>query len=81
MLELYQLRSIPQGITCVTMFNQEAEVDENEEELKEAMEMVKTGSVTYAVRDTELDGRTKSKKVICLGLVEGKIKEVGEDHL
>lgn len=72
--------SIPQGITCVTMFNQEAEVDENEEELKELMKSVKTGSVTYAVRDTELEG--SNQKVEAgnkLGLIEGKIKEVGSD--
>ena len=72
--------SIPQGITCVTMFNQEAEVDENEDELKELMKSVKTGSVTYAVRDTELEG--SNQKVEAgnkLGLIEGKIKEVGSD--
>ncbi len=71
-------KSIQQGITCVTMFNQEAEVDENEEELKEIMESVKTGSVTYAVRDTEIDG-LEIKEGNILGLEEGKIKEVGED--
>ncbi|MDU2665001.1 MAG: DAK2 domain-containing protein, partial [Clostridium perfringens] len=48
------------------------------EELKEAMEMVKTTSVTYAVRDTEVDGK-EIKEGNILGLVEGKIKEVGED--
>ena len=71
--------SIPQGITCVTMFNPENEVTENEEALKEAMEMVKTGSVTYAVRDTEMDG-IEIKEGNMLGLVEGKIKKVGESH-
>ena len=48
-------KSIPQGITCITMFNSEHEVDENEAALMEALELVKTGSVTYAVRDTEMD--------------------------
>lgn len=72
--------SIPQGVTCVTMFNAEAEVDENEEELKELMSSVKTGSVTYAVRDTEMEGSNlQIKEGNKLGLVEGKIKEVGED--
>lgn len=71
-------KSIQQGITCVTMFNQEAEVDYNETELKEIMETVKTGSVTYAVRDTEMDG-LEIKEGNILGLEEGKIKEVGED--
>lgn len=71
--------SIPQGITCVTMFNPEAEVDENETTLKEAIDMVKTGSVTYAVRDTEMDG-IEIKEGNMLGLVEGKIKKVGSSY-
>ncbi|TPG03729.1 DAK2 domain-containing protein [Clostridium perfringens] len=71
-------KTIPQGITCITMFNPEADVEENTEELKEAMEMVKTTSVTYAVRDTEVDGK-EIKEGNILGLVGGKIKEVGED--
>ncbi|ELC8456329.1 DAK2 domain-containing protein [Clostridium perfringens] len=71
-------KTIPQGITCITMFNPEADVEENTEELKEAMKMVKTTSVTYAVRDTEVDGK-EIKEGNILGLVEGKIKEVGED--
>lgn len=72
-------KTIPQGITCITMFNPEADVEENTEELNEAMEMVKTTSVTYAVRDTEVDGK-EIKEGNILGLVEGKIKEVGEDQ-
>lgn len=70
--------TIPQGITCVSMFNREAKPEENEAELKDLMEAVKTGSVTYAVRDTEIDG-INIKEGNMLGLVEGKIKEVGED--
>ena len=70
--------SIPQGITCITMFDSQGEVDENEEELKELISTVKTGSITYAVRDTEMDG-IEIKEGNILGLIEGKIKEVGED--
>ena len=72
-------KSIPQGITCITMFNSEHEVDENEAALMEALELVKTGSVTYAVRDTEMDG-IEIKEGNMLGLVEGKINKVGEDY-
>ncbi|SHJ55292.1 hypothetical protein SAMN02745163_02126 [Clostridium cavendishii DSM 21758] len=71
-------KTIPQGITCLTMFNPEAEVEENVEELNSNIEMVKTGSVTYAVRDTEMDG-IEIKEGNILGLIEGKIKEVGSD--
>ena len=79
-VRVIQTTTIPQGITCVTMFNSEAEVDENEEALKEAMEMVKTGSVTYAVRDTEMDG-IEIKEGNMLGLIEGKIKKVGSSYI
>lgn len=72
--------SIPQGITCVTMFNSEVEVDENEAALKETIDMVKTGSVTYAVRDTEMDG-IQIKEGNMLGLIEGKIKKVGSSYV
>lgn len=71
-------KTIPQGITCVTMFNPEAEVEENVAELNSTIEMVKTGSVTYAVRDTEMDG-IEIKEGNILGLLEGKIKEVGNE--
>ena len=72
-------KSIPQGITCITMFNADHEVDENEAALMEALELVKTGSVTYAVRDTEMDG-IEIKEGNMLGLIEGKINKVGEDY-
>lgn len=72
-------KSIPQGITCITMFNSEHEVDENEAVLMEALELVKTGSVTYAVRDTEMDG-IEIKEGNMLGLIEGKINKVGDDY-
>lgn len=72
-------KSIPQGITCITMFNSEHEVDENEAALMEALELVKTGSITYAVRDTEMDG-IEIKEGNMLGLIEGKINKVGDDY-
>ena len=61
------------------MFNPEQDVDSNEASLMEALDMVKTGSVTYAVRDTEMDG-IEIKEGNMLGLVEGKIKKVGADY-
>ncbi|AWK51328.1 dihydroxyacetone kinase [Clostridium beijerinckii] len=70
--------TIPQGIACATMFNIDSEVEDNFNNLKVTIEDLKTGSVTYAVRDTEIDG-IDIKEGNMLGLVEGKIKEVGED--
>ena len=71
-------KTIPQGITCITMFNAEDHVDANIEALIDMMESVKTASVTYAVRDTEMDGK-EIKEGDILGLIEGKIAEVGEN--
>jgi uncharacterized protein len=71
-------KTIPQGITAVTVFNPENEVEENKNDMMEALANVITGSVTYAVRDTEMDGK-EIKEGDILGLVEGKINEVGRD--
>ncbi len=71
-------KTIPQGISCLTMFNPEASIEENIEEMKEVIETVSTGSVTYAVRDTEMHG-IEIKEGNILGIVEGKIREVGQD--
>jgi len=71
-------RTIPQGITAVTLFNAEVSVEENEKTLKEAIKNVATASVTFAVKDTEADGMVIKEGNI-LGLVEQNIKEVGTD--
>ena len=71
-------KTIPQGITAVTMFNAEASVEENENTLKESIKSVATASITFAVKDTEADGNIIKEGNI-LGLVEQKIKAVGID--
>ena len=71
-------KAIPQGVTAITVFNEEDTIDENIEKMKEAIANVSTGSVTYAVRDTEMEGKIIKEGNI-LGLVENKITEVGKD--
>lgn len=71
-------KTIPQGITAVTLFNAEASLEENVDTMKGAINSVATGQITYAVRDTEMDGKVIKEGDI-LGLVEGKINEVGND--
>ncbi len=71
-------KTIPQGVTAVTMFNAEVSAEENENTLKESIKNVATASVTYAVKDTESDGKVIKEGNI-LGLVEQNIKEVGTD--
>ena len=68
-------KSIPQGIAALTAFNSEAGMEENSDAIMKSLESVKSGSITYAVRNTEVDGK-EIKQGDYLGLVEGKIKEV-----
>ena len=71
-------KTIPQGITAVTVFDSSESAEHNTEVMNDAIENVSTASVTYAVRDTEIDGKPIKEGNI-LGLVENKINEVGED--
>jgi hypothetical protein len=50
-------KTIPQGITALISFNPDASVEENESAMTEEIANVKTGQVTYAVRDTNIDGK------------------------
>lgn len=49
-------KSVPEGISACLSFNPDSSVEENTEVMNESMKNVKTGSVTYAVRDTHVDG-------------------------
>lgn len=49
-------RTIPQGYTALMMFNEHASVEDNTEEMNQAITEVKSGQVTYAVRDTQMNG-------------------------
>ena len=51
-------RSVPQGIAALISFMAECTPEENQETMMEAMGNVKTGQVTYAVRNTSIDGKT-----------------------
>ena len=69
-------KTVPQGITAITVFNCEAPASENEDAMNEAILKVQTGSITYAIRDTQLDD-TNIVKGDILGLIEGRIIKTG----
>lgn len=71
-------KTIPQGITSITVFDAEASLEDNIEAMREAIGKVSTAQITYAVRDTEMDGKIIHEGDI-LGLVEGKINEAGKN--
>lgn len=50
-------KTVPQGITAVINYAPELSVEENEEIMLEEIERVKTGQITYAVRDTHIDAK------------------------
>ncbi|KIL47676.1 DAK2 domain-containing protein [Jeotgalibacillus campisalis] len=65
-------KTVPQGMTAILAFNPTAEIDDNFAGMKEALNHVKTGQVTFAVRDTSIDGITIQKDDH-MGIAEGKI--------
>jgi len=65
-------KTIPQGMAAILSFNPEVTVDINQKAMSEAFANVKTGQVTYAVRDTSIDG-IQIHKDDFMALAEGKI--------
>ena len=55
-------KTIPQGITALISFAADSSVEENEAAMTEEIANVKTGQVTYAVRDTNIDGKEIRKE-------------------
>lgn len=64
-------KTIPQGLTALMQFNPEVEPEENFETMKSALKSVTSGSVTYAIRDTDIDGVHVTKGYY-MGLKDGK---------
>lgn len=52
-----ETKSVPQGLSACISFNPDADLKANEEAMKEAAENVKTGQVTYAIKNTTVNGR------------------------
>ncbi|MDE6699640.1 MAG: DAK2 domain-containing protein, partial [Acetatifactor sp.] len=77
-LRVIPTKTIPQGITAVINFVPDISVDENEQTMLEEMGRVKTGQVTYAVRDTAIDEK-EIKKDDYMGIGDAGILAVGQD--
>ena len=70
--------TIPQGITALVNYIPDHSVQENRETMLAEIEHVKTGQVTYAVRDTEIDGKS-IRQGDYMGIGDKTILSVGED--
>ena len=71
-------KTVPQGITAVINYLPDVSAEENKETMVEAIATVKTGQVTYAVRDTEIDG-FEIKENDYMGIGDKTILAVGTD--
>ena len=71
-------KTVPQGITAIINFAPEMSAEENEEVMLEESKKVKTGQVTYAVRDTHIDDKEIHKDDI-MGIGDHGILSVGTD--
>ena len=71
-------KTVPQGIAAIISFDPTASAEENKENMKEALSMVKTGQITYAVRDTHIDDK-EIKEGNIMGIGDDSILAVGED--
>ncbi len=69
-------KTVPQGITAVINFMPDADVKENEEAMLEGIKNVKSGQVTYAVRDTHIDDKEIHESDI-MGIGDAGILAVG----
>ncbi len=71
-------KTIPQGITALINFDESADAEANFNNMSSEMKNVKTGQVTYAVRDTSMDGKEIKQNDI-MGIGDKTILSVGKD--
>jgi DAK2 domain fusion protein YloV len=73
-------RNLPQGISALLAFDPTADLDTNAERMQVAMQAVHGVEITRAVRDSSADGK-EIKAGDVIGIVDGKITEVGGEYL
>ena len=71
-------KNIPQGISAMLAFDEGADVDENKEAMTEMMQAVTCGQITFAARNSSVDG-LKIKKGDIMGMVGSTIRTLGKD--
>ena len=72
-------KTIPQGVSAIISYVPEKDAKENEEAMAEAITKVKTGQITYAVRDTRIDDKEIHEGDI-MGIGDSGIVAVGQDR-
>lgn len=74
-----QSKTIAQGMAAMLAFSPDMSLEENQEAMTEEMQVVKSGQVTIAVRDTTLDGK-EIKKDDYMGIIDGKIEVTASER-
>ena len=77
-LDVVPSKTIPQGIAAALAFNPQKDLEANLKDMHGALEIVRSGVVTEAVRSVEIDGRAVEKGQL-IGLLEGDLVAAGED--
>ncbi|WP_213524889.1 DAK2 domain-containing protein [Paenibacillus sp. J31TS4] len=73
-------KTIPQGMASLLAFQETASPEDNEEAMAAVLQQIKSGQVTFAVRDTEIDG-IAIKEGDYLGIFDGRIVAARPDLL
>lgn len=73
-------KTVSQGMTAMLGYNPDAELEDNQASMEENLSAVKSGQVTHAIRDTQLDG-FDIKEGNFMGIVDGTIKVTDADLL
>lgn len=73
-----ETKTIQQGLTAMLGYNPAEDLNTNKESMTEEIELVKSGQVTFAVRDTEINGLS-IKKDDFMGIIEGDIQVSASD--
>lgn len=79
-VRVLQTKTIPQGISAMLMFDESMSADENQMNMMDAASQVQTAQVTFAARDSEVEGQTVHEGEI-MGLCNGKIKFIGNNKV
>lgn len=78
-LKVIPTTSIPHGLATLVAFSPDVELEQNVENMLAALDYLKTGQVTHAVRDTTIDG-VEIKKDQHMGIADGKIIASHDDR-
>lgn len=73
-------KTVPQGMSALLAFNPGTDLKANESSMVDALSHVKTGQITFAVRDTNIDGLTIEKDDF-MGISDGKIVVKNKDKV